>query len=216
MIVGNRHPGVRWRTDSSGSQAYRLYLPESVRLSAHDKVRAATRQFGAHMNTKAVVSTIMAMFLAAGGFAFAQDNRYCDDRGRNEQSQGGVQQDISDKDALLLNPAENQGTARDDERQDERGAGPNHAYHRGDRLPAAERNRQYVVDDWRSHGLLAPAPGYHWVQSGGDYVLVAIATGIIAQFLLDEEIRNEDIRGQDAFWGQGNHSIFCESENSCA
>ncbi len=34
------------------------------------------------------------------------------------------------------------------------------------------RSRNYVVDDWR---------GYHCVRTGGDQVLVAIATGIILQ-----------------------------------
>jgi Ni/Co efflux regulator RcnB len=42
-----------------------------------------------------------------------------------------------------------------------------------------------VVDDWRNHHLSAPPRGYHWVQVGGDYVLVAIATGIILQLLLN-------------------------------
>jgi Ni/Co efflux regulator RcnB len=158
----------------------------------------------------------MAMSLAAAGLAFAQGNDDRNDGGRNESLQPGVQQDISDNELLLLNRPDDQGSALDAERRDKRGAGPNHAYHRGDRLPPNERNRQYVVDDWRSHGLLAPAPGYHWVQTGGDYVLVAIPTGVIVQLLLDEEIRNEEIQGQDAFWGHGNHSIFCESENSCA
>ena len=168
------------------------------------------------MNSKAVVSILMAMFLSAGGFAFAQGNDDRNDRGRNQTLQLGVQQDPGDNEALQLNRPENPGSVRNDEQQDERGAGPDHAYHRGDRLPAEERNRRYVVDDWRGHGLMAPARGFHWVQTGGDYVLVAIATGIIAQLSLDKEIRNEDIRGQDAFWGQGNHSIFCESQDSCA
>jgi Ni/Co efflux regulator RcnB len=65
-----------------------------------------------------------------------------------------------------------------------RGAGPDHAFRRGDRLPLAYRNRVYVVDDWRGHHLSAPPRGYHWVQTGGDYVLVAIATGVILQLLL--------------------------------
>mgnify|MGYP003520550862 CR=1 FL=1 len=30
-----------------------------------------------------------------------------------------------------------------------------------------------------------PPRGYHWVQTGGDYVLVAIATGIILQLILN-------------------------------
>jgi Ni/Co efflux regulator RcnB len=68
--------------------------------------------------------------------------------------------------------------------RDERGAGPNHDFHRGGRLPPEYRNRQYVVDDWRAHRLQAPPRGYHWVQTGGDYVLVAIATGVILQLIL--------------------------------
>ena len=47
------------------------------------------------------------------------------------------------------------------------------------------RNRVYVGDDWRGHRLSAPPRGYHWVQTGGDYVLVVIATGIVVQILLN-------------------------------
>jgi Ni/Co efflux regulator RcnB len=79
------------------------------------------------------------------------------------------------------------GRANDynDERRDERGAGPNHAFHRGDRLPPEYRDRYYVVDDWRGHRLSPPPRGYHWIQTGGDYVLVAITSGIILQLLLN-------------------------------
>jgi Ni/Co efflux regulator RcnB len=65
-----------------------------------------------------------------------------------------------------------------------RGVGPNYEYYRGDRLPYEYRHRNYVVNDWRDHRLSAPPYGYHWIQSGDDYILVAIATGIIAQILL--------------------------------
>ncbi len=74
---------------------------------------------------------------------------------------------------------------RDDMRRYERGAGPNHAFYRGDRLPAQYRHRNYVVNDWRGHRLSAPPRGYHWVQTGADYVLVAVATGVILQLLLN-------------------------------
>ncbi len=83
--------------------------------------------------------------------------------------------------------AQNNGERDDRGRneQEQRGAGPNHAYHKGDRLPAAEHRKQDVVSDWRGHHLSAPPRGYHWVQSGSDFVLVAIATGIISQLLLN-------------------------------
>ena len=67
-----------------------------------------------------------------------------------------------------------------------RGAGQDHNFYKGGRLPQEYRNRQYVVDDWRGHHLTAPPRGHHWVQTGSDYVLVAIATGIIAQVLLSQ------------------------------
>ena len=57
------------------------------------------------------------------------------------------------------------------------------AFYRGDRLPPEYRSRQYVVDDWRGHRLSAPPRGYQWVQSGGDYLLVAIASGVIASIV---------------------------------
>ena len=59
-----------------------------------------------------------------------------------------------------------------------------HDFRRGQRLPNDYRNNQYVVDNWRAHGLKSPARGQHWVQVGGDYLLVSIATGVIASVLL--------------------------------
>lgn len=66
----------------------------------------------------------------------------------------------------------------------ERGAGPRRDFYRGERLPPQYRTRHYVVNNWRAHRLSAPPRGYYWVQTGADYVLVGIATGIIAQIIL--------------------------------
>lgn len=133
------------------------------------------------MNRKAAVSVVLAMSLSTGGFAFAQGYGDRNDRDRNERAQ----QDRRDNAGRQSDRRDNRSRANNDGRRDERGAGPNHAFHRGERLPAQYRNRQYVVDDWRNHSLTAPPRGYHWVQTGGDYVLVAIATGIILQLLLN-------------------------------
>jgi Ni/Co efflux regulator RcnB len=57
-------------------------------------------------------------------------------------------------------------------------------WRRGERLPMQYRSHQYVVEDWRGHHLYAPPRGQYWVQSGGDYFLVVIATGVIASILL--------------------------------
>jgi Ni/Co efflux regulator RcnB len=151
------------------------------------------------MNRKAVVSAVMAMCLATSGLSFAQghgggrNDQGRDDQGRNAQGQRNgppghrampVRQpdyrgDRGDRGRHLGqygNPGQMQ--------RNERGAGPDHQFYRGGRLPVQYRTQQYVVNDWRGHHLSAPPRGYHWVQTGGDYVLVAIATGIILQLLL--------------------------------
>lgn len=61
---------------------------------------------------------------------------------------------------------------------------PHNDWHKGERLPQEYRDRNYVVDDWHGHGLQPPPRGYQWVGVNGDYVLAAVATGIIANVLL--------------------------------
>ena len=67
----------------------------------------------------------------------------------------------------------------------ERGAGPEHNWHKGDRIPDSYRDKRYEVTDWRAQHLSAPPAGYHWVNVNGDFVLAAVATGIIADMLLN-------------------------------
>ena len=98
-------------------------------------------------------------------------------------NRSGGQQDRHDNEGRQQDRRDYPGHGNNEHRG-ERGAGPNHNYYQGDRMPAEYRHRQYVVDDWRGHHLSAPPRGYQWVQTGGDYVLIAIATGIIAQLLL--------------------------------
>jgi Ni/Co efflux regulator RcnB len=58
-------------------------------------------------------------------------------------------------------------------------------WQRGQRL--GYYNNRYSEVDYRSHrGLRAPPRGQHWVRNdGGDFLLVAIATGLIAQVILN-------------------------------
>lgn len=153
------------------------------------------------MKLKAFVSAIIATSLALGApasvFAQAEGNQRQQDRNFNQVQRSQPQQaqrGQHPRDQQGRQPSVQRGyqqhgpsgyAPRGDGRQDERGAGPDHNYHRGDRLPAQYRHRNYVVDDWRGHGLSAPPRGYQWVQSGSDYLLVAVATGIIAQLLLN-------------------------------
>jgi len=59
-------------------------------------------------------------------------------------------------------------------------------FRRGGHIPREYYNRQYYVNDWRGHHLSAPPRGYQWVQVGSDYVLIALATGLIANLILSQ------------------------------
>jgi Ni/Co efflux regulator RcnB len=44
----------------------------------------------------------------------------------------------------------------------------------------------YVVNDWGYYGLNQPPYGYYWRRSdAGDFLLVALATGIITDMILN-------------------------------
>jgi Ni/Co efflux regulator RcnB len=137
--------------------------------------------------SQSLVCTILALSLFSGAAAFAQGR---DDRGnrqdRNDRGERSENRDSRDRPQQRNDNRYNRDNRdQGDNRWDGRGAGPDHRFNRGDRLPIEYRTNHYVVDDWRGHHLSAPPRGYHWVQSGGDYLLVAIATGLIINALIN-------------------------------
>ena len=57
-------------------------------------------------------------------------------------------------------------------------------YRKGGHVPKDYRGSRYVVNDWRGAHLRQPPRGYHWVRSdNGDYLMVAITTGLIASII---------------------------------
>lgn len=42
-----------------------------------------------------------------------------------------------------------------------------------------------VVHNWHQYHLRQPPHGYEWVQDGGQFVLIAIASGVIAEVLVN-------------------------------
>lgn len=143
-----------------------------------------------------IVSTLAAALLSVTATGFAQDRGYGDrDHDRYIQRDNDRRGDYRNDRGDYRNDHRGNGRG-DDRRGDDRrwdgrdnrrwdGAGPRHDLRRGGRLPNEYRNRQYVVDDWRGHRLRQPPRGYHWVQTGGDYVLAAIATGVIADLIIN-------------------------------
>jgi Ni/Co efflux regulator RcnB len=149
-----------------------------------------------------MIKKLLIPVLIAASFssmAVAQDRN--NDRDRNDRNRGDNMQRGHDNDRSRDDRGDFRGDNRRDDRHDNRfndhrddrsrmahyrGAGPRHDLQRGGRLPTQYRNRQYVVNDWRGHHLSAPPRGHQWVQTGSDYVLVAAATGLIAQIFLNQ------------------------------
>lgn len=134
------------------------------------------------MKVTAIVAAVTALSFSLGNVAFAADHNDHNDRDHRgpPQAHGNPPHRAAPPPAARFRPGPDRHVG------DGRGAGPEHSFYRGGRLPPQYRSRQYVVDDWRGHHLNAPPRGYHWVQTGGDYVLVAIATGVIASILLNQ------------------------------
>ena len=55
---------------------------------------------------------------------------------------------------------------------------------RGEVLPPDYRGA--YVEDYRRYGLYAPPPGHQWRRVDDEYVLIAVATGVIASVLLGD------------------------------
>ena len=112
------------------------------------------------------------------------------DQGRNNQRQGNAYR-VQDRNYRAENRNDH-GYRRDDRGPDrghykswhDRGRHEGW-YRRGGYLPVEYRTR-YVVTDWRRDHLREPPRGYHWVRSdNGDFLLVAITTGVIMDILLN-------------------------------
>ena len=134
------------------------------------------------MKKSAVVCSIAIASLGFSSLGFAQPARQ-----EARQDVREAQRDLRNAD----NPRERREAQRDlrEARQDQREArryynARGNEFRRGARLPSELRHRQYVVSDWRSHRLSAPPRGHQWVQVGPDYVLTALATGVIVNLVL--------------------------------
>ncbi len=143
------------------------------------------------MKRKAILCTLVSLSMSSG-VIFAQGRGHPGERNDHEQAQGRHQNQAPAHGPTRLVPRHGhddrwapQRPPGPSQREMGRGAGPQHAFHRGGRLPGYYHQQRYVVDDWRGHKLSAPPRGYHWVQTGDDFVLVAIATGVILQLLLN-------------------------------
>lgn len=60
-----------------------------------------------------------------------------------------------------------------------------HRFAPGRPFPPGFYGPQYRVDDWQRRGLPEPPHGHRWSYIDGNYVLVAVATGVITSIILN-------------------------------
>jgi len=55
-------------------------------------------------------------------------------------------------------------------------------WHKGGQIAREDWDHGHAID-YRAHRLHAPPPGYEWRQIGPNFVLAAVATGVIASII---------------------------------
>jgi Ni/Co efflux regulator RcnB len=127
---------------------------------------------------KRLIITTLAATLLAGtalsGTAMAAGQRYDDRGGRYEQRHDDRHDSRYDR---RDDRRDHRADRRDDRRDYRR-------YQRGQRLDARYRDNRYYVSDYLRHGLRAPPRGYRWQRVDDNYILAAVATGLIASVII--------------------------------
>ncbi len=122
---------------------------------------------------KRLIGSFMVVSLLASGAAFAAPQQHHDrDRDRIEQRHDAHGPDRHD---------DRRNDKRDDRRSahhDDRNSRHGPPFHRGERL-APDHLGSHVAD-YRKHHLKQPPRGHEWRRVDNQYVLIAIATGVIA------------------------------------
>ncbi|MDP9899652.1 RcnB family protein [Variovorax ginsengisoli] len=137
-------------------------------------------------SSKRMTLVVAALAVSMAGGAFAQDRR--DDRGpdRGNDRNGRYEQNDRGNNGHGPNGRNDDRGRRDDNGRFADRAGypqPHAEWRRGGRVPTEYRGGNYVVNDWRGYQLQAPPRGYQWIGVGSDFVLAAVATGLIAQIV---------------------------------
>lgn len=114
------------------------------------------------------LSTLSAVLFT--GALFAQDDHHDDHRDdRNNNQYQGDRRDNADHHDW--NDHDHDHYVRHDD------------WRRGRRLPPEYWEHARRVDDYRAYHLRRPPRGYEWREVDGNYVMAAVATGIIASVI---------------------------------
>lgn len=157
------------------------------------------------MRTSALACAVLAGTLGFSSIAVAQDgNRHRGDRGDRWEQRQDRREAREDRRDVRRDDRRDRQAWHQDRRAPHarphagRPDAPRHVYqapryvyqaprfHRGGYLPHEYRSRGYYVSNWNAYPrLYAPPHGYQWMNVNGDFLLVALATGLIANALIN-------------------------------
>lgn len=124
-----------------------------------------------------LTASVAVLMLASGASAASAQDWRKDGRDHRDGAYEQVRRDQERREARQDARREARHEARQDRREHRR-------WVKGQRLDARYRGNGYYVSDWRRHGLRAPPRGYRWHKVDDQYVLAAVATGLIASVIL--------------------------------
>ena len=143
------------------------------------------------MKSTAIVSAVVAATMGFSSMSFAQgfdrrgagaDQQRHEQRADRREARQEARRDVREARRDLR---EARRDVRDN-RNDRHFQARSHQYYRGGYAPQY-RSHSYAVHDWNRYHLSAPPYGHQWVQTDtGDFLLVALATGLIANLLLNQ------------------------------
>lgn len=152
------------------------------------------------MKTSAILCAALAGTLGFGSLASAQtfrvEGQRTEQRHERRDDRHDRRDDRHERRAERRDDRHDRREARRDDRHQYR-AQPSYSYgngyyragprfHRGGYLPHEYRQRNYYVSNWNAYPhLYAPPYGHQWVNVDGEFLLVALATGLIANALLN-------------------------------
>lgn len=120
---------------------------------------------------KRLITASLAVLMLAGGASAASAQDWRRDHNNNGR--------YDSRDRSYENGRRDQARAEDrrDRREYRRWA-------KGQRLDQRYRGNSYYVSDYRARGLRQPPRGYRWQRVNDQYVLAAVATGLIASVII--------------------------------
>ncbi|MEI2266998.1 RcnB family protein [Erwinia sp. CGal63] len=128
------------------------------------------------MKKSGVITLSALLFAATSLSAFAEGPQH-DERPPVKHEQHGNPQQHG-------NPPQEHREPQHNARPTEHRQAQHADFRKGRPLPEKYRGEGYRVDDWRKHGLKAPPAGHRWQNINGDYVLIAVATGVITSVIV--------------------------------